>query len=74
MNLVAPLATMLRTEIMHRNHVIISTRGERLSLVMNIRAIQKVRYWKMRLIDCQNIDEITRRSSSEENFLFLTGP
>lgn len=72
MILVAPLASMLRTETMHRNHVIISTRGETSSLVTSVRAIKNGRYEKMRLIDCQMIDETMRRSFSEEDFCLLT--
>ena len=42
MILVAALATMHKTEKMHRNHVIINTRGDRLSLVMSVGAIVKM--------------------------------
>ena len=41
MILVAALATMHKTEKMHRNHVRIKTRGGRLSLVMSVGAIEK---------------------------------
>lgn len=39
MSLADPRATMLKTEIIHSNQVIVSTMGERSSLVMKVRAM-----------------------------------
>ena len=72
-NLAAPRAITLRTEIMHRSHVRIKTRGERLLLVTSVRAIDNERGKTSSTMGRTN-DERIERDLREQGSLLTTGP
>ena len=57
---------------MHKNHVTIKIRGETLSLVMSVRAMENDgRHKQMGLIDCENSKGRSQCRSREQSFFAI---